>query len=188
MSGRLRFPRAGDDPGADWAERTLSPLRRRRAEVDVTALVMRRIAERAPQPLGWSLPGGWSQAAWAAAFVGGFLSLALLVATASAMIANGDEGARSTMTLASTGGRLLVGGLGHLTAFAGAFVTASLAILKGAWLLVEVASPIVRGGSFIAALGGVLSLGISLVIVSRARRTAPAVAPPGALSRHGGLA
>jgi putative copper export protein len=188
MNPLTPFRRPEADPGADWAEQALAPLRRRRADVDVTGLVMRRIADRAPLPVGRALPARWSRVAWAAAFAGGFLALALLVGTAGVMIANGDEGARSTMALASAAGRLAVGGFSHLTAVAMAFGAATVAVLKGAWLLVEVLSPIVRGGSFLAAIGGVASLGVSLVIVSRARRTAPAVAPPGALSHPGGLA
>lgn len=188
MSELLRFRRPDSDPGADWAEKTLAPLRRRRAEVDVTAAVMHRIAERAPLPYGRPLPAAWWGAAWAASFAGGFLALGLLVAAAGLMVLNGDEGARSALALIAAAGRLAITGYNQLTAIAAAFVTASVALLKGAWLLIEVASPLVRGGTFLAALGGILSLGISLVIVSRARRTAPAVAPHGALSRHGGLA
>jgi len=188
MSERLRFRRPGDDPGPAWADEVLGPLRRRRADVDVTSLVMQRIAANAPRPLGAPFTGAWARAAWAAAFAGGFLALALLVGTAGVMIANGDEGARSVMALLATGGRLAVSALGHLGALAGAFLTATLAFLKGAWILVEVAAPVVRGGTFVAALGGVMSLGISLVIITRARRTAPAVSPHEALNRHGGLA
>ena len=188
MSPIERFRPRGDDPGEAWADELLGPLRRRRAEVDVTSLVMRRIVSEAPRPIGAPLTAGWSRAAWAAAFAGGFLALALLVGTAGVMIVNGDEGARSTLALAATGGRLAMGMLNQLSGLAAGFVTALIALLKGAWLLVEVASPVVRGGTFLAAIGGVLSIGISLVIISRARRTAPAVAPPGALSRHGGLA
>lgn len=188
MSDLLRFRRPADDPGPAWADEVLGPLRQRRAEVDVTSLVMRRIAAEAPRPLGAPFTAAWSRAVWAAAFAGGFLALALLVGTAGLMIANGDEGARSTMTLAATGGRLAVALLGQVTALAAAMVTATLAFLKGAWLVVDVAAPLVRGGTFVAALCGIMSLGISLVIVSRARRTAPAVAPHGALNHHGGLA
>jgi len=188
MNPLTPFRRSEADPGAGWAEQTLAPLRRRRADVDVTSLVMRRIAERAPLPVGRALSERWSRVAWAADFAAGFLALALLVGTAGVMIANGDEGARSTMALASAAGRLAVSGFSHLTAVAMAFGAATIAVLKGAWLLIEVMAPIVRGGSFIAAIGGVASLGVSLVIVSRARRTAPAVAPPGAMSHPGGLA
>lgn len=188
MSDLRRFRRPGEDPGAPWADTTLAPLRRRRAEVDVTALVMRRIAERAPRPVGFALSGTAARAAWAAAFIGGFLAFGLLAVTAGVMVVNGDEGSRSALALLATGARVAIAGLNHLTALAMTLVAATLALVKGAWPLIEVVSPLVRGGTFVVALAGVLSLGVSLVIISRARRTAPALAPSVALPRHGGLA
>lgn len=182
-----RWFRRPDDPGAAWAQEVLAPLRRRQAEVDVAPAVMRRIAGRALAPAPAPLRGPWPQVAWAAALLGGFAALALLIATAGMMIVGGDEGARAAIALAGVAARITLRGFDHMAGILSVFAGALLAFVKGAWTMVDSLSPLVRAGALAGALAGLLSIGISIIVVSRARRTAPLAHRPGFPDIHGGL-
>jgi hypothetical protein len=171
---RLTLPQGADDPGADWARVTLAPLRHREADVDIAATVMRRIAHETLAPAPPPLPGMWPQVAWAGAFLGGFAAMALLVTTLGAMIVGGDEGARTAMTLAGTFARATLSGMEYMAGALRALAGAGFAVVKGLWTLVDALAPLVRGGAFAGALAGLGSIVISIIVVSRARRTAPA--------------
>jgi hypothetical protein len=186
MSDRSWFHRP-EDPGAAWADDLLRPLRRREADVDVSRSVMLRITGRTiPAPR--ELPRPWGQVSWAAALLGGFAALALLVATAWAMIVGGDEGARAAVALASVAARMTLRGFDHMAGVLWVFAGALLAFLKGAWAGVDALSPLVRGGVFGTAIAGIASIGISIIVFSRARLNAPLAHHPGSTTDHGGHA
>ena len=162
-----------DEPLAREVQAILSPLRSQSIDVDVAPRVMRRIVLSLPRPAPRPLPSPWSGLAWAASLFLGFVALGTLIATALSMMASGDEGARAVMTLASTVGQqtlrsLLVAGGFFLT-----LAQAALAMAKGLWVLVDVAAPLVRGAGTAAALCGLLSIAVSMVVVHRAGRHAP---------------
>jgi hypothetical protein len=158
-----------------WAEATLAPLRRQSADVDVASLVMRRIAASRPRPVASILPVRWHRPAWALTLVAGFAAVALLTTTAIVMVANGDEGARATMTLAAAAGTLLTRGFAAAGGLLKGLLEAAFVVGRGGWTLVDVASPLVRAAGVAAAFGGAMSIGFSAILVSRAQRTAPAV-------------
>jgi hypothetical protein len=182
-----RWFRRPDDPGAAWAEEILAPLRRRQADIDIAPAVMRRIAGAAIAPAPAPLPGAWPQVAWAAALLGGFASLGLLIATAGMMIAGGDEGARAAIALTGLAARITLRGFDHMAGILSVFAGALLAFVKGAWTIVDALSPVVRGGALAGAVAGLVSIGISIIVVSRARRTAPLAHRPGSPINNGGL-
>jgi hypothetical protein len=186
MSDRRWFRRP-DDPGAEWAEEILAPLRRRQADIDVAPAVMRRIAGGALAPAPAALPGAWPQVAWAAALFGGFAALALLIATAGMMIVGGDEGARAAIALTGVAARITLRGFDHMAGILSVFAGALIAFVKGAWGVIDALSPLVRGGALAGAVAGLASIGISIIVVSRARRTAPSAYRPGPPINNGGL-
>jgi len=158
-----------------WAESTLAPLRRQHADVDVTSLVMRRIAASRPKPVASILPVRWHRPAWALTLLFGCAAVVLLTTTAVVMVTNGDEGARATMTLAAAAGTLLMRGFAAAGGLMKGLLEAALVVGRGGWTLVDVASPLVRAAGMAAAFGGAMSIGFSAILVSRAQRTAPAV-------------
>ena len=158
-----------------WVEATLAPLRRQSAEVDVARLVMQRIAASQPQPVASILPVRWHRPAWAATMILGFASVVLLTITAITMVANGDEGARAAMTLAGTAGALFMHGLAAAAGILKGLFEAALAVGRGGWAVVDLASPLVRAAGMLAAFCGALSVGLSAIVVSRAQRHAPVV-------------
>lgn len=187
MRRLFRFERP-DDPGAAWADDLLRPLRRREADVDVARSIMLRIAGHAIAPAPRALPKPWGQVSWAAALFAGFAVLALLIATAGMMIAGGDEGARTAIALTSVAARLTLRGFDHMAGVLSVFAGALIALLKGAWMEVAPLSPLVRGGALATALAGLASIGISIIVVSRAGRSAPAAQHPGSPFHNGGPA
>ena len=158
-----------------WADATLAPLRRQSADVDVASLVMGRIAASRPRPVS-VLPVRWHRPAWAMTLLLGFASVVLLTTTAIAMVANGDEGARTTMTLAGTAGTLLMHGFAAAGGLLRGLFEAALAMGRGGWTVLDVASPVVRMAGVVAAFAGALSIGFSAIVVSRAQRHAPVIA------------
>jgi hypothetical protein len=158
-----------------WTQATLAPLRRQSADVDVTRLVMQRIAASRPQPVASILPVRWHRPAWAATMLLGFASVVLLTITAITMVANGDEGARAAMTLAGTAGSLFMHGLSAAAGVLKGFLEAALAMGRGGWAVLDIASPVVRAAGVFAAFCGALSVGFSAIVVSRAQRQAPVV-------------
>jgi hypothetical protein len=183
----FRFRARQDDPGERWADEVLAPLRRRAAEVDVTGAVMRRIEARRPAPAPPPLPARWAGASWAATLALGFAGLGLLLATAAVMAFGSDQEARSLLTVLQSAGRLASHGYAHAGSLAAGLGQAAFAVFKGAWLLVATAAPLVRGAGLLAAAGGLLSIVISIVVVSRARLAAPVADRRGYIRMNGGL-
>ena len=184
---RTPFGRRRADPGADWAEAALGPIRGLGAEVDVTRRVMLRIEARRPAPLPSILPASWERAAYAASALLGVAALALLIATAGAMMSSGDPGARGLVALLGSGWSLAWSGA---TASAGILLrlgSAALALLRGVWALLEWTAPLARGAGSIAAFGGALSIALSVIVVAQARRTAPVVPGPDLPRPNGGF-
>ena len=170
-----------------WAEATLGPLRRQSAEVDVTSAVMQRIAASRPRPVESLLSPRWQRPAWAATLAAGFAAFMLLSTTAVLMLTNGDEGARTAMTLASTAVTVFVHGLGAAWGLVKAFAETAFAFGRGGWTLVDAASPLVRAASMLAALCGAASIAFSALIVSRAQRHAPIVSRASWNTLNGGF-
>ena len=170
-----------------WAEATLAPLRRQVAEVDVASSVMHRIAASRPRPVASLLPARWQRPAWVATLAAGFAAFLLLSTTAVLMLTNGDEGARTAMTLATTGVSLLMHGLGAAWGLIKAFAETAFAFGRGGWTLVDAASPLVRAASLLAALCGAASIAFSALIVSRAGRHAPLVSRASWHTLNGGF-
>jgi hypothetical protein len=158
-----------------WAESTLARLRRQQADVDVTGLVMRRIAASRPRPVTSILPVRWHRPAWALTLLLGCAAVVLLTTTAVVMVANGDEGARAAMTLAAAAGTLLMRGVAAAAGVVKGLLEAAFAVGRGGWTVVDVASPIVRAAGMLAAFCGAMSIGLSAIVVSRAQRHAPVV-------------
>lgn len=170
-----------------WTEATLAPLRRQRAEVDVTGLVMQRIAASRPRPVASLLPARWQRPAWYATLAAGFAAFVLLSTTAVLMLTNGDQGARAAMTLAATGGTLLLHGLSAAWGVVRALAETAFALGRGGWTLLETASPLVRAAGVLAAFCGAASIAFSALIVSRAQRHAPVVSRASWNTLHGGF-
>lgn len=180
--------RARDDRElALWAQETLAPLRRQMAEVDVAASVMQRIAVSQPRPVESLLPARWQRPAWAATLVAGFAAFLLLSTTAVLMMTNGDPGARTAMTLAATGGSLLLHGLTAAWGVVKALAETALVFGRSGWTLLETVSPLVRAAGVLAACCGAASIGFSALIVSRAQRHAPLVSRASWNTLHGGF-
>jgi hypothetical protein len=186
----FRFRRTPDDPGERWAAEVLGPLRGAPVDIDITAAVMRRIAAHgaAPAPAPAPLPGRWATLSWAASLLLGFLALALLLATAGVMAFGGDQEARALWTLTTAAGRLAAHGYAHVGNLAAGLAGAAFAVFKGAWALVAVAAPLVRGAGFVAAAAGVMSVAISIYVFTRAWFAAPVADRPGFIRSDGGLA
>jgi hypothetical protein len=181
-----RRPRTGD-PGAVWADRAMAPLRGRMADVDVAARVMRRIAAAAPAPAAAPLPERWVGVSWAASIAGGVAALSLLMATALALAFSGDSSVHALWTLIATTVRLAAHGYGQAGQFAAALLQAARAVLYAGWRLADAAAPLARGAGLVAALSGLISIGISVVVVSRASRTAPVASLSDRHTANGGL-
>jgi hypothetical protein len=149
---------------------------------------MRRIAGGAILPAPAVVWAPWRQVSWAAALFGGFAALALLIVTLGAMILGGDEGARAAIALTGVAARLTLRGFDHMAGVLSVLAGALFAFLKGAWSAVDAMSPVVRGGALAGAIAGLVSIGVSIVVVSRARRGAPIAHHPGPPHNNGGIA
>jgi hypothetical protein len=177
-----------DDPElALWADSTLAPLRRQMAEVDVAGSVMSRIAATRPRPVPSLLPERWQRPAWAATLAAGLAAFLLLSTTAVLMLANGDEGARTAMTLAATGWTLLMHGLGAAWGVVRALAETAFLFGRGGWTILDTASPLVRAAGVFAAFCGAASIAFSALIVSRAQRQAPLAARASWNTLNGGF-
>ncbi len=162
-----------DDPGADWADEILAPLRRERVACEIAPAVMRRIAalESGLRPLPFPLarPG----LAWASSLGLALCTLAILAARLMTMILSGDDGVRQAWALVSSTGRVLLT-LGRALATLGAATTTAAApLLRGTWALLEVAAPLLRGAGLLAASLGALSIVASTYVFMHARKVAP---------------
>lgn len=183
----MKHERKDERELALWAEATLAPLRRQRVEVDVAGQVMQRIAASRPRPVASLLPARWQRPAWAATLAAGVVALLLLSTTAVLMLSNGDQGARTAMTLAATGVTLLMHGLDAAWGLLKALAETAFAFGRGGWTLVDAASPLVRAASMLAAFCGAASIGFSALIVSRAGRQAPLVSRASWNTLNGGF-
>ena len=164
---------AAPDLDARWADEILAPLRRERLELDVTPSVMSWV-EGQHRPAGLApLPGRLPRIAWAASLILGLACLGLLLATCGVMILGGDEGARTLLALTGSAGRMALLSAGYLMRIGQAFGAAALTLAKGAWTLIDLMAPLVRGAGFLAALAGAMSIGISSYVFANARRSAP---------------
>lgn len=151
----------------------LSPLRSESIDIDVAPRVMRRIVLSLPRPAPAPFRAPYASLAWAASLFLGLVALGTLLATALVMLTSGDDGARAAMTLASTAAHQTVRGFGILGGLLLALGEAAWALGRGLYVLVEAAAPLVRGASMVAAVCGLLSVGVSIVLVHRAGRQAP---------------
>ena len=161
------------DPGADWAEDVLAPLRRERIACEVAPAVMRRIAvlETGIRPLPFPLarPG----LAWASSVGLSLGSLAILAATLLTMILGGDEGPRQIWALVTSSVYVLLSFGRVLSILGAATVTAAAPLLRGFWALLEVAAPLLRGAGLLVASLGALSIIASTYVFTHARKVAP---------------
>jgi hypothetical protein len=172
-----------DDPGREWTEALLDPLRRARIEVDVAPAVMARLAAERGAP--GALPGlaaaTWRTGlAWTASFAFGVLALGVLAATIYTLATRGEALPESVAVLRSFGrmGETLAGVLAGLTA---GMAAAAAPILRGVWAVLQTAAPLVRGAGLVTALCGALSIAISLYVFAQARRNSPVTAMKGEL-------
>jgi hypothetical protein len=148
---------------------------------------MRRIEAGRPVPASAPLPVRWAGASWAATLGLGLAAVGLLIVTAGVMAFGSDQEARSLWTLLMSAGRLASHGYAHAGSLAAGLLQAAFAVFKGAWILIAAAAPLVRGAGFLAAAGGLLSIVISIVVVSRARLAAPVADQRGFIRTNGGL-
>ena len=179
--------RPPDDPGGRWADVLLSDLRDETLDVDVTARVMHRLASLRPAPAPLPLPGRWPGVAWAASLALGCACLVLLTATLGAMVLGGDEGALAAWAVVTSAGQATWAVFARVWLMAGAFLSASLAMLRGTLTIIDSLAPLVRGAGALAASAGVLSIGVSIYIFDHARRAAPIAARRPIEPIHGGL-
>jgi hypothetical protein len=165
-----------DDPGREWTETLLAPLRHVHIErFDVAPAVMARLAagRHATRPLPEPAAVGWRQGlAWIASFATGVLALGLLAMTIFALASGGEARTQGVALLQSCGrmGNTLAGIIAGLAA---AFGAAAAPILRGAWAVLQAAAPLVRGAGMATALLGAFSIVISIYIFAGARRTSP---------------
>ena len=183
----LQPGRPADDPGEAWADDLLAPLRRQRHEVDVVRSVMSRVEARRPLPSFSPLPGRWPEVAWAASLLLGVVCLGILLATAGIMVAQGDEGYRTLVTLATSMGRVALHAVSSAGGVLAALWVAVLAFCRATWTVVEAMAPLVRGAGSLAAVAGLLSLAFSAFVFAHSRRTAPVAASHPLHPMNGGM-
>lgn len=183
---RALFRPSVDDPGPEWVEDLLSPLREESVACDVAPRLMERIAAEPAVLRPSDVSGDTSHLAWAGSLLVGFSAFVFLLSTLVMMVAGEDEGVRLLWTLMEPAGRLVGMGAHYLYRLALSVGTAGLAILRGAWVVAVAASPLIRGAGLFVAAGGLLSIVISTYLFAHARRTAPATGPNGDDSLPGG--
>lgn len=188
MSRLRRFFRPpGTDPGAEWVEQLLSPLRDERIACDVAPRLMGRIAAELParRPIG--LRAGTSRLALGGSLFVGFAAFVFLLSALVMRVTGEDEGARLLSTMLEPAAPLAESGARHLYRFALSVGAAGLAILRGAWVVAVAASPLIRGAGLLAAAGGLLSILFSTFLFAHARRVAPMTGPRGGEPLCGGF-
>jgi hypothetical protein len=173
----------GADPGEDWTEELLSPLRRVRVDLDVAPLVMARVAAArrgAPLPSFLERP----RLAWASAVAAGVL---LFLGLSSALVgtARSGEGIRQATAVASALGRVSIRLYDMMLRIGGGLESVSAPLLRALGTLLDVAAPLLRGAGLVSAGAGLLSILISLYVFASARATAPQTGGRGAIP-HGG--
>ncbi len=165
-----------DDPGREWTEALLEPLRRTHLEkLDVAPAVMARLgADRyAPRPLPDPAAVTWRPGlAWIASFASGVLAVGLLAMAILALASGGEVGTEIAALLRSFGrmGNTLAGVLSGLAIALGAVAAP---ILRGLWTVLQAAAPLVRGAGLVTALFGAFSIAFSIHVFAGARRTSP---------------
>jgi hypothetical protein len=183
---RTLFRPPVDDPGAEWVENLLSPLRGESVACDVAPRLMERIAADPAVPRPIDIIGNTSRLAWAGSLLVGFSAFVFLLSALVMIVAGEDEGVRPLWTMLEPAGRLVGMGAHYLYRLAVSVGAAGLAILRGSWVVVVAASPLIRGAGLFAAAGGLLSIVISTYLFAHARRTAPTTGPRGDESLPGG--
>jgi hypothetical protein len=166
-------PRRLVDPGPEWADAVLAPLRRVRAECDVAPRVMDRVCAAARAATGDAAAGPPPRVAWTAALALGGASLALLVATLMVLVATGDDGVVAALRSVAALGRALLGFWGRLATVAFALLGAVTPLLRAVREILEVAGPILSTAGTTMALGGILAILYSMFAFARARHAAP---------------
>lgn len=170
---RALFLSPVDDPGKEWVEELLSPLRRDSVACDVAPGLMARIAAELPAPRPLHVAADTSRLAWGGSLFVGFAAFVFLSSALVMRLAGEDEGVRLLWTMLEPAGRLAGIGAQYLSRFALSVGAAGLAILRGVWVVLVAASPVIRGAGLCAAAGGLLSIVISTYLFAHARRTAP---------------
>ncbi len=171
------------DPGEDWTEEVLSPLRRFRVDLDVAPAVMARVAAArrgAPLPSFLERP----RLAWITSVAAG-VTLFLGLSSVLVVMARSGEGIRQATAIAGTLGRVSVRLYDMMLRIAGGLESVSAPLLRVYGTLLEAAAPLFRGAGLLSAGAGLLSILISLYVFASARATAPQTGGPGAIS-HGG--
>ncbi len=163
---------AVSDPGDTWADVLLAPLRRQEIACDVSGSVMTRIGAAQPTPLV-SSPLRRPRLAITLCLLGGTATLGVLLATLVALVLAGDPGIRQIEALTASAFRSLILLGDYTLGVLEGLVIAMFALLRGLWVIVEAAAPILQGAGMMAALSGVLSILISLYLIANAYRTAP---------------
>ena len=164
--------RASVDPGEAWTVEMLAPLRRLEISCDVAPAVMRRVAHERPA-LGLSGSLRAPRLAWASSLVLALGTLALLVATLVTMVAVGDAGVETLWKMAAS----VAGFAGLVVQFVGVLVItcidACATLMRGVWIILVAAAPLVRSAGLLAATCGAVSILVSTYIFVHARRVAP---------------
>jgi len=174
---RMVFRPPVDDPGKEWVEDLLSPLREESVACDIAPRLMARIAAEPVPPRPIDIAGDPSRLAWAGSLFVGFSAFVFLLSALVIMVAGEDEGVRLLGAIVEPAGRLFVMGAQYLFRLALSVGAAGLAILRGAWVIVVAASPLIRGAGLFAAAGGLLSIAIGTYLFAHARRAAPSTGP-----------
>lgn len=168
------FGRQPEDPGVDWADDLLAPLRRQIVACDVAPGVMQRIA--AGRPLAPATPfTAPPRLAWAGSLFLGFAALALLITTLVLLIGGSAEGLRALWTVLEPAARLAILFAQQAAKLATVALGATVAVVSSSWGLVTAAAPYVRGAGLIAAGWGLMTVFISTYLFAHARRTAPII-------------
>ncbi len=187
MKGRTRFPwRPAEDPGAAWTEALLEPLRGEAFDCSVAPAVMARIAaERLPaRPLPALLAK--PRLLWAACVPVGIAAFGFLSAVGLSLLRSGTDAAAQRGMFATLLWRLLSLAAGRIAAGGGFLARLIAPFLRGAWTLVEILSPVLRGAGLVAATTGLMSLIISIYVFSHDRGTAPHKGAASGFPLHGG--
>lgn len=183
---RALFRPSVEDPGEEWVKSLLSPLRDESVSCDVAPRLMERIAADPMARRPFELVGDTSRLAWAGSLLVGFSAFVFLLSALVMMVSGGDEGVRLLWSMLEPAGRLVGIGAHFLYRLAVSAGVAGLAILRGAWVVLTAASPLIRGAGLFAAAGGLLSIAISTYLFAHARRRAPTTGPRGDDSIPGG--
>ncbi|PYS95924.1 MAG: hypothetical protein DMF50_06740 [Acidobacteria bacterium] len=174
MTIRRPIFRAAPDPGEAWARQVLTPLRRLRADCDVAAAVMARIAATAAGASeARPLSPRQARLAWAAGFLAGSVALGLVTSALRGAAGQG-QAVHEVLGLLTSLGRVAVLLGRFLVSAYGRCLEIAAPVARAVWALFEVLTPILRGAGMAASACGVLSILISFYIFTHARAAASA--------------